>query len=67
MLHMKNLFQIKLLGILFEYFQQRTSFSKLARNRDFILIYLEQTKTKPTKFQLDLSSETQLWNCIAVG
>lgn len=60
MLHMKNLFQIKLLGILFEYFQQRTSFSKLARNRDFILIYLEQTKTKPTKFQLDLSSETQL-------
>lgn len=45
MLHMENLFQIKLLGILFEYFQQRTSFSKLVRNKDF-LMYAEKTKRK---------------------
>lgn len=30
-------------------------------------MYLEQTKTKPTKFQLDLSSETQFCDWVAVG
>lgn len=53
MLLMENVFQIKLLGILFEYFQQRTSFSKLVREKDiFFLMYSEQTKQNkiPTGF-----------------